>query len=426
MDKMEDFQSLFMSCGQMMFPKRLVLQGSEGEVISTVFQSAQDILTQPFLSFKVAFGWKLTEAVFQPVGYWGPYYQYNLVTTVPSVAETGFTSSDMPFSVVVEGYQGILCQTLQIGVFRYNLDVTSSFLGVQAIFGKLGNKDSVKRHAEECPHDLERYPGTKALYRAVYRPPIPPLSTTDPVTISGRECLPIVQAWLEESMALGNDAQEHLETESLKLTGRSEDGFMGVDGCQIASRPNNVAGLQVSDSATSTNKADRKRAKRTGRPTRSIPRSVIIDGISSMTRDWSANEINYSRRVVYVSEVVQENTRKVVLSPITQDKWRPNTKCISCIYWREQHEHYITSVDVLLLLEVVSGLSFAAADRIRIRRTLERFKPITINRKERDSWTDEISRLILNLPAPKPMIIQKSTKIFKWRTLETILSRVVG
>ncbi|KAE8335360.1 hypothetical protein BDV24DRAFT_169303 [Aspergillus arachidicola] len=428
MDQKNNFHDLFLHCGKMIFPRRLVRLESTGAVISVAFLSVEDIFAQPFLSFKFAFGWKLTEAVYQSIGCWGPYFQYNLFATVPPVIETGFTSPDIPLCVVVEIDEGALPQTLHIGVFQYDNNDTSAFPETKTGLKGLEAKVHVNSHIEECPHQYEGFRVTQGPYGISQRPRTPASVTPDPTTLSYWEHSPTIQAWLNKDTTPESESPEQPQPQIVdpfeQPMDRYKDVYDCLDGYHTPSSSNLTVGPRATDQWSSRDKVADTRAKRVGRAAVGVPEAVYIDGISSMTQDWSPDEIIYSRRIVGVNDSMAGSTRKIVLRPIAQDKWHPNMRCVSCIYWSGQQEYYITSVDVLLLLEVISGRRFAAADRIRTRRKVERFAPVTINRKENNPQTEEISRLILGLPGPKPMVVQKSTKIFKWSVLEAILDYV--
>ncbi|OBZ88108.1 hypothetical protein A0J61_03828 [Choanephora cucurbitarum] len=106
---------------------------------------------------------------------------------------------------------------------------------------------------------------------------------------------------------------------------------------------------------------------------------------------------------------------------------RPDTNTspivISCIYWRERNDYYITSVDCIYLLESIIGIHFTVEEKNRIRRNLEGFRPLTVSKCKSDCA--EFFKLIMSFPHPKPRNIEKDVKVFSWRTLPHALKKII-
>ncbi|KAI7854372.1 hypothetical protein BDC45DRAFT_440633 [Circinella umbellata] len=96
---------------------------------------------------------------------------------------------------------------------------------------------------------------------------------------------------------------------------------------------------------------------------------------------------------------------------------------VSCIYWRERDDYYITSVDCIYLLEGLIGVQFTVEEKNRIRRNLEGFRPLTVSKCKPDCA--DFFKLIMGFPNPKPRNIEKDVKVFAWKTLPHALRKII-
>ncbi|KAJ1930283.1 hypothetical protein FBU59_006980, partial [Linderina macrospora] len=102
----------------------------------------------------------------------------------------------------------------------------------------------------------------------------------------------------------------------------------------------------------------------------------------------------------------------------------PNSIVVSCIYWEEKHDFFITSVDCIYLLESLIAVRFTVEEKNRIRRNLEGFRPLTVSKCKAESA--EFFKLIMSFPNPKPRNIEKDVKVFPWRILPLALKKIIG
>ncbi|KAF1802784.1 hypothetical protein FB192DRAFT_1379804 [Mucor lusitanicus] len=96
---------------------------------------------------------------------------------------------------------------------------------------------------------------------------------------------------------------------------------------------------------------------------------------------------------------------------------------ISCIYWRERNDYFITSVDCIYLLESLIGIQFTVEEKNRIRRNLEGFRPLTVSKCKAECA--DFFKLIMSFPHPKPRNIEKDVKVFSWKTLPHALRKII-
>ncbi|KAI8338972.1 hypothetical protein BC941DRAFT_322095, partial [Chlamydoabsidia padenii] len=97
---------------------------------------------------------------------------------------------------------------------------------------------------------------------------------------------------------------------------------------------------------------------------------------------------------------------------------------VSCIYWHERNDYYITSVDCIQLIEGLIGVEFTVEEKNRIRRNLEALRPLTAAKTRPESV--DFFKLIMGFPAPKPRNIEKDVKVFQWSTLGPAIKKIIG
>ncbi|KAJ2360725.1 hypothetical protein H4S01_005604, partial [Coemansia sp. RSA 2610] len=102
----------------------------------------------------------------------------------------------------------------------------------------------------------------------------------------------------------------------------------------------------------------------------------------------------------------------------------PNSIVVSCIYWEDKQDFFITSVDCIYLLESLIAVRFTVEEKNRIRRNLEGFRPLTVSKCKAESA--DFFKLIMSFPNPKPRNIEKDVKVFPWRILPLALKKIIG
>lgn len=150
----------------------------------------------------------------------------------------------------------------------------------------------------------------------------------------------------------------------------------------------------------------------------------INGDLDSMAREWSAEEFESRRRLVHFKRSQSGSTITTTFQPIGVDERPPNSVCISCIYWEEKEECFVTSVDTIYLLEQLVAARFTVEEKNRIRRNLEGFRPLTVSKGKSDS--EEFFKVIMAFPAPKPRNIEKDVKVFHWKDLSSALKKIIG
>jgi len=150
----------------------------------------------------------------------------------------------------------------------------------------------------------------------------------------------------------------------------------------------------------------------------------IQGDLEAMALHWSEEEFESRRRLVHFRRSQAGSTITTTFSPVSVDDRPPNSVCISCIYWEEKQECFVTSVDTIYLLEQLVAARFTVEEKNRIRRNLEGFRPLTVSKGKQDS--EEFFKVIMAFPAPKPRNIEKDVKVFHWKDLASALKKIIG
>ena len=150
----------------------------------------------------------------------------------------------------------------------------------------------------------------------------------------------------------------------------------------------------------------------------------LENDLESMTKDWDKTELAAGRRLVRFTRIQDGAKLLVSCATVRQEDYAEGDAVISCIYRKETDSCYVTSVDIILLLERLVGHEFDIEEKNRIRRNLEGFRPKTVSKNRPDS--SEFFLQIMNFPAPKPRNIEKDLKVFDWAVLPQALEKIIS
>ncbi|KAI8973639.1 hypothetical protein BDF20DRAFT_915053 [Mycotypha africana] len=187
--------------------------------------------------------------------------------------------------------------------------------------------------------------------------------------------------------------------------------------------------------------------------------------LAAMTRDWTPMEQETRRRLVQFQKTRHDNTIDCWFRPYSissppplpslqpssvgteagatptppiataaegssassssHPRYKPdaNDIVISCIYWKEKNDYFVTSVDCVHLIESLIDCRFTVEEKNRIRRNLENYKPLTVAKLNPE--TSEFFKLIMGYSHPKPRNIEKDVKVFNWVSLGTAMEKVL-
>jgi len=154
----------------------------------------------------------------------------------------------------------------------------------------------------------------------------------------------------------------------------------------------------------------------------------IRGDLDTMQDDWTQDERSAKRRLVRFRGEQTGSTINTYFDAVKSDE-RPapsetREKRVSCIYWEERDEYYVTSVDIIALLETLVGNRFTVEEKNRIRRNLETHHPLTVSKAKPDM--ESFFKVIMGFPNPKPRNIEKDVKVFPWPILLQALRKVIS
>jgi hypothetical protein len=155
--------------------------------------------------------------------------------------------------------------------------------------------------------------------------------------------------------------------------------------------------------------------------------TLKINGdLESMAENWSQEEWDNKRRIVLFKKSQQGSQLQTSFRPVAVDERPPSSTCISCIWWAEKQECFVTSVDTIYLLEqlVAAPARFTVEEKNRIRRNLEGFHPMTVSKTKAESA--EFFKVIMSFGNPKPRNIEKDVKVFPWKILAQALKKIIS
>jgi hypothetical protein len=152
----------------------------------------------------------------------------------------------------------------------------------------------------------------------------------------------------------------------------------------------------------------------------------LMGDLDTMAKGWNPEEWDNRRRLVQFWREQTGSEIRCTFSPISQSERITSNSghiVVSCIYWAERNDCYITSVDCIHLLESLMDIRFSVEEKNRVRRNLEGFRPLTVSKCKPESG--DFFKLIMGFPNPKPRNIEKDVKVFPWKTLPYALKKII-
>lgn len=152
----------------------------------------------------------------------------------------------------------------------------------------------------------------------------------------------------------------------------------------------------------------------------------INGNLNAMVENWTPEEWENKRRLVLFKRQQNGSVLTTTFKPVSVSDRPPGAPCVSCIWWQEKGECYVTSVDTISLLEqlVAAPQKFTVDEKNRIRRNLEGFRPLTVSKTKAES--EEFFKVIMSFGNPKPRNIEKDVKVFPWSVLGQALTKIIS
>jgi hypothetical protein len=157
------------------------------------------------------------------------------------------------------------------------------------------------------------------------------------------------------------------------------------------------------------------------------PNKAVLEiqgDLNGMAKNWTAEEWDNKRRLVQFWRQQNGSTIHTTFRSVPQSDRPTSAICVSCIWWAERNDCFVTSVDCISLLESLVAVRFTVEEKNRIRRNLEGFRPLTVSKGKKDS--ENFFKLIMQFPSPKPRNIEKDVKVFHWSILPLALKKIIG
>ncbi|KFA71583.1 hypothetical protein S40288_08332 [Stachybotrys chartarum IBT 40288] len=352
---------------------------------------------------------------------------YSCSADAPQGLVTGCSGSNVPLSLVIEGPSGEEISRTVAGTFQYldgpadditRTDKVKHDTAPPADTSPRGDGAALSTDATTNTCD---YPAPQGQYAAAF-----PQTNTD--MIAAYRSASFQEPHYRRRSAHGWSPYPT----TLGSTGRSP----GLDHIGLGGRPSLTSLPMPSSSGNNPPQLIRTSTITNGASSAGAyhPISIYsskavlrINGkLETMAKEWTQEEWDNRRRLVMFRKSQTGSTLTANFRAVSVNERPPNSICISCIWWAEKGQCYVTSVDTIHLLEqlVAAPNRFTVEEKNRIRRNLEGFHPVTVSKGKRES--EEFFKIIMAFPTPKPRNIEKDVKVFPWSILEQALKKIIG
>ncbi|KAH7324891.1 hypothetical protein B0I35DRAFT_406641 [Stachybotrys elegans] len=363
---------------------------------------------------------------------------YSCSADAPQHLVTGCSSNSVPLSLVIEGPSGEEISRTVAGNFQY-LDGSGDDITRDGKVSKepvsaatvdqptTSPKAGDAALASDANTNTYEYPAHQGQYGNSFQQPSNDMITTyrtSNYTEPHFHRRP-AHGWSTFGSTLGS---------SLGGSGRSpiidHAGITGRSGLTPLSMPSSRGGSSGTPQLIRTSTLSTGGASAGAYPHISMyPSKAVlkINGrLETMADHWTTEEWDNKRRIVMFRKTQTASTITASFRAVSVNDRPPHSICISCIWWEEKGQCYVTSVDTIYLLEqlVQAPGRFSVEEKNRIRRNLEGFHPVTVSKQKKES--EDFFKIIMAFPHPKPRNIEKDVKVFPWTVLEAALKKIIG
>ncbi|KAK6537402.1 hypothetical protein TWF694_011589 [Orbilia ellipsospora] len=370
-------------------------QGPSGTDFTIAVSSSTDLTLDKTRTYRAMFGSRRCPLTIQKAAAVDGFMSFNLTAKVPPSSTTGWYGEKVPVYFNVEDEHGMELNTEEITEFIYT-DVSPP----QSYESSPAPDGSRKRRLSSGTKDI-----ASDIYKIVKRQPIQP-------NIRPKEEDYAIYSYPSVS---GSSFPSYTQTTMYGDAGRTGPAAWNVPNTtDHVGNPTLVRTSTLQQSHGSFNPYQ-------------LPQkaNLALQGdLHSMAENWTAEEWQNKRRLVQFRRTQRGNTVEASFAPVSPSERQANSICISCIWWQERGETYVTSVDCIYLLEALVGVRFTVEEKNRIRRNLEGFHPLTVSKAKQDS--ESFFKLIMSFPNPKPRNIEKDVKVFPWKILTLALKKIIG
>lgn len=420
-------------------------EGVPGSVATVFFQSVDDYLAPPTSRFTLRFGETHIPSTLQLIGSLNDSLKrYSLAGQVPDFEQTGSFSFSVPLKLVACLVDGVSKEiTIELGLFTYTSPVSTappSRKRKASSDSEFESQPAAKRvfnhHLQLQDRSQDGFDNQPSPYSpflstptggSVYQPgltrntsPRPSghhhsASTASQVSFTAPS--PHTPVW---SPSFTPVKTEHSPRGPMTPAPRPDSTSSNavpklVRTSTIQQSPPSLGSLGSSVNSQAFNPYAMYPLKAT------LKLSGDLDAVAT---DWTDDEFAARRRLVEFTRSQSASTINASFKTVAPEERAQNSITISCIWWKEKKECFVTSVDTIYLLEALVGVRFTVEEKNRIRRNLEGFHPLTVSKAKADS--EDFFKVIMGFPHPKPRNIEKDVKVFPWKILSHALKKIIG
>jgi len=439
-------------------------RGAPGTKIFVYITSLYELITTNSPVFFLMFGQRKCGASVTKASQHGGVCQYQITTEVPQFSATSWSSAQVPVSMFMETGDGDVIAKVNVGHFTY---VDGELSGENPANQDPSRKRKISMDsAELMKSPAKRISGSQTRSKDEYGFPYTPVD------------VPPYSPYMQQNTAYGNQIAQYNRAAPSYQPSSRHLGFQYSSSTASSSPTIKAPSPQVSNWTPAYPSLPSNMARSPGVPSNvgphrpslsSLPSPAVaanpplirtstlqqtpspattphgahagqnfnayalyphkakleLNGdLDAMARNWTGEEWDCKRRLVHFKRSQSGSTITTSFHPVTAEDRPPQSICISCIYWEEKNECFVTSVDTIYLLEQLVAARFTVEEKNRIRRNLEGFRPLTVSKGKPDS--EEFFKVIMAFPNPKPRNIEKDVKVFHWKDLASALKKIIG
>lgn len=419
-------------------------QGLEGSTVSIYIQSTHELRASPRIVFSLLFASKRVECALQLVGepQCSP-KQYAISAEVPPFTSTGWHALEVPLRVMMASIDTTIPPlAVEVGTFNYSGQIISQDSFRKRKFSSdsadamhrpikkssaqqlLGERVSENGASNTSPYSTYvstpaagSLPPSGSMQAASPRPSAHKYSASIASANSIKAQSPHTPPSWSPSFTPVNQDTLISKSSATPIRGSTVDAVTGK-------MPTLIRTTTLSQSSLPMNPIT---APQSFNLYAMYPSKAVLKlngDLDSMAESWSLEEWDIKRRLVQFTRRQNVSTIHADFKAVAPEDRQPNSICISCIWWEEKKDCYVTSVDTIFLLESLVAVRFTVEEKNRIRRNLEGFRPLTVSKSKADS--EEFFKIIMGFPSPKPRNIEKDVKVFPWKILAHALKKIIG
>ncbi|CZT42388.1 related to transcription factor medusa [Rhynchosporium secalis] len=431
-------------------------RGICGTKITVYITSLYELLTDSAPVFSLMFGSRKCSASLQKVGQQGAVCSYTVVAEAPSFNVTGWHSPMVPLCMLMESGDGDAIEKVDAGQFTFIDGQNENSTSQETARKRKMSADSadmrspMKRSSSQhlrSKDEYSTYGYAQSEGASTFSPYLQPSNNYNNLvpqynrSVSGYQgqqarnfgyyatstvSPPAIKAHSPQSANWSYQSASLARSSGIQTSlGLQRPGLVSLPASSANPPLIRTSTLQQNSPSPATTPHGGHPAHFNAYALYSNKAKLEVAGdLEEMPVHWSNEEFDSRRRLVHFRRSQSGSTITASFNAVSQEERPQNSVCISCIYWEEKQECFVTSVDTIYLLEHLVAGRFTVEEKNRIRRNLEGFHPVTVSKGKSDS--EEFFKIIMAFPAPKPRNIEKDVKVFKWKDLTAALKKIIS